>query len=494
MPVPLNPPTVPDLIIRLCTVLNEQGIQYCHWKSNAALDRSLRGENDLDLLVSRADAGKFTDILSNLEFKLAHEPSNTEIPGILNYYGYDARSDVLVHVHAHYQLILGHDGSKNYHLPIEKEYLASAVACGLLKIPSAEFELFVFVIRMVLKHSAWDSILTRQGRLTPSEQHELRYYLEVVTQDNVNHILRTLLPWFDGKLFEACLDSLQTSYPIWKRIQAANQLQNLLTVYARHPRIIAVGMNLQWRISDILRRRVFQNGSKKHFSNGGLLIGVVGGDGAGKTTLVNELTRWFSKNFQTTQFHLGKPEWSFGTILVRGILKIGRTAGLYPFERAEILYTTDERAIPFPGYPWLIREVCTARDRWLTYQKAQKVSTNGSLVICDRYPLPQIKLMDGAQVARMTGGVRQNWFIKWMAQLEEYYYSQMLLPDILIVLKLTPEIAVSRKTDESPKTVYPRSNEIWDIDWSLIPAHVIDASRPVEEIACEVKSLVWSYL
>lgn len=494
MPVPLNPPYIPDLVIKLCTTLNEQGIQYCHWKSNVAIDRSLSGENDLDLLVSRADAGKFSCILSNLEFKQAHEPTSIEIPGILNYYGYDARSDILVHVHAHYQLILGHDGSKNYHLPIEQEFLASAVPCGLLKIPLTEFEFIVFVIRMVLKHSTWDSIITRQGKLTPSEQHELRYYLGVVSQENVNHLMMKYLPWFEKKLFNACLVSLQASCPILKRIQAADQLQKLLSAYGRYPGLIAVGVNFQWRVSDIIGRHIFHKKLKKRINNGGLLIAVVGGDGAGKTTLVNELDRWLSKNFQTAKFHLGKPDWSFQTILLRGFLKFGRTLGFYPFERAEIQYSNNEKHMQFPGYPWLIREVCTARDRWLTYHQAQKAATNGNLVICDRYPIPLIKYMDGPQAARMSANVRPNWFIHWMTQLEEKYYEQILRPNVLIVLKLNPEIAVSRKTDESPETVYPRSKEIWEIDWNLIPAHVIDASRSIEETACEVKSLVWSYL
>ncbi len=48
-----------DLIRRLCVTLEKEGINYCHWKSNAALDRSANGENDLDLLVHRLDISRF---------------------------------------------------------------------------------------------------------------------------------------------------------------------------------------------------------------------------------------------------------------------------------------------------------------------------------------------------------------------------------------------------------------------------------------------------
>ncbi|MEJ2599929.1 MAG: hypothetical protein P8Z00_16465 [Anaerolineales bacterium] len=48
------------LIRRLSQALETEGITYCHWKSNNALDRSENGVNDLDLLVERADIPRFT--------------------------------------------------------------------------------------------------------------------------------------------------------------------------------------------------------------------------------------------------------------------------------------------------------------------------------------------------------------------------------------------------------------------------------------------------
>ncbi len=52
----LTGPLALNLIFDLCQALAEEGISYCHWKSNNALDRSASGDNDLDLLVSRTDA------------------------------------------------------------------------------------------------------------------------------------------------------------------------------------------------------------------------------------------------------------------------------------------------------------------------------------------------------------------------------------------------------------------------------------------------------
>lgn len=48
-----------ELIHKLFTELNEHGILYCHWKSNIYLDKMLRGETDIYLLVAREDADNF---------------------------------------------------------------------------------------------------------------------------------------------------------------------------------------------------------------------------------------------------------------------------------------------------------------------------------------------------------------------------------------------------------------------------------------------------
>jgi hypothetical protein len=55
--VPLN------LVRTLCEGLNSEGIEYCHWKSNARLHRSATGDNDLDLLIGRADGQRFAGIM-----------------------------------------------------------------------------------------------------------------------------------------------------------------------------------------------------------------------------------------------------------------------------------------------------------------------------------------------------------------------------------------------------------------------------------------------
>lgn len=487
-PLPLN------LVSKLCQALDEERIAYCHWKSNQALDRSASGDNDLDLLVSRSDVDRFSEILYAHSFKEAHSPVDQQLPGVQDYYGYDPSSGKIIHVHAHFQLVFGHDMSKNYHLPVEKPYLQDAIQGELFKVPAPELEFVVFVIRMMIKHSTWDTILAGQGTLSSSERQEFVYLEDRVNRDKLREVIAEHLPFVGAPLLEDCVQSLRPGCPAWKRIQIGQRLQNSLKPYARRTGITDLFLKLWRRVVNSFQRRVLRHTARARLASGGAMIAIVGGDGAGKSTAVNGINEWLSPDFEISTVHLGKPPWSLTTILIRGLIKIGRTLGFYPFERAPIEYTLDSNSLVFPGYPWMIREVCTARDRYLTYKKARRFASNGGLVICDRFPISQVQLMDGPQVERMTSNYPTNPFIKYLSRLEKKYYQPIKYPELLIVLRADPILSAQRKTDEDSESVVARSSEIWNLDWSQLPACIIDANQPKAEVLSELKALIWASL
>ena len=478
-----------DLVVKLCENLAAQKIDYCHWKSNAFLHRSATGDNDLDLLLNRTHAQAFTETLYSLGFKESLLPQEEGLPGVRNYYGYDQKTGKLVHVHAHFQLILGNDLSKNYRLPLERVYLQSSIQQDLFRVPAPEFELVVLVIRLVLKHSTWDSILMRHGRLSKTERYELD---DLSTQEILSKVESVFshLPGLTHNLFDLCLQSLQPACPYWTRFKAGEQLQKALWACTRKPHLSDVILKFSRRIWQPILRRVFRYAPKNRFANGGLFIAIVGGDGAGKTTVIDELNEWLSGNFEVKKFHMGKPAWSWATTAIRGILKIGTVLRLYPFEG-----DVYEESFQPHGYPWFIRAVCTARDRYLTYVQARQFSSNGSLVICDRYSFPDFMKMDGPQCEdALASSKKMNWFLRFLSNREKIYYQQIKLPDLLIVLKADPEITVQRKKNETQTSVRARSTEVWKLDWGQKSAYVIDASPQRGEVVSQVKSLVWAHL
>jgi thymidylate kinase len=483
-----------ELVTNLCKELRTNKVSYCHWKSNANIDRSASGENDLDLLVGRSSVQQFTEILMRSGFKQAFDRPGGQLPGVLDFYGYDQVAQKYAHVHAHYQLIMGHDATKNYHIPIERQYLESIIEDRFFNIPAPEFELIVLVIRLMIKHSTWDVVLLGSGNLSDGERKELDYLQGRISQPRMIELLKSTLPCIDESTFSNCLQSLTQKRSLLFRIRAGQELRRQLRANARRPQASDILLKVWHRFADGIRRRVFHSSTKKHLAGGGLMIAIIGGDGSGKTTAINGLFEWLSEEFEIKRLHMGKPSWSFTTILVRGVVKIGRMLHLYPFLKEGSEYTISTLTPSFPGYQWLIREVCTAHDRYLVYKSGRRFATNGGLVLCDRFPIPAIKIMDGPQVERVTRDIKSNKVISLLAKLEEKYYRQILLPDLLITLRVDPEISVQRKTDETPDSVRSRASEIWNVDWSKTPAHIVDASKSKTEVLSDLKALIWSWL
>lgn len=475
--------------------LRERGILCCHWKSNLFLERTLCGDNDLDLLVDRADAGAFLETLCRLGFKPALDAPAKQAPGVVDYYALDPGSGRLVHAHVHYQLVLGHDATKNYRLPIERAYLRSAIRQTSFPTPTPEFEFVVLVIRLALKHLTWDAILARHERLAETERKEFDDLYARVDWPQVYFLLEQSLPCLDAGLFDACVAALRTGVPALVRVWSAHQLQRRLRLYARRAGACDLYLKLWRRATDIVRRRLLrQRTGSKHLASGGALIGLVGGDGAGKSTAAHDLSRWLSKDFETVQIHMGKPPWSLTTVVVRCALKVGRLLGLWPFLQAPLSTTLQNEPTEWIGYPWLIREVCTARDRYLAYARARRAAASGALVVLDRYPLAELKLMDGPQCRKMTGTHGGNRLIWMLVAQEERYYRAIAWPEVLCVLKLPPETAVQRKADEDAAYVRARSGEVWWVDWRRTPAVVVNADRSKEQVLADLKAAIWSRL
>lgn len=236
------------------------------------------------------------------------------------------------------------------------------------------------------------------------------------------------------------------------------------------------------------------------------MIAIVGGDGAGKSTVIDTLHTLLSQSFKETRVHMGKPGWSWSTLAIRGILKIGQLLGLYPLE-ASFRETLEQNSPLSPGYPWLVREVCRAHDRYWTYIRARRFASNGGLVLFDRFPLPEIQLMDGPQTARFVREssnrppsrqfmrpLPTSRFAKFLMEREESYYRQIAFPDVVIILRVDPETAVRRKPDDDAIAVRERAAEIWGINWREMNVHVVDGRSSRNAVASEIVSLIWSEL
>jgi len=476
-------PRAIELVRATCAALASEGVRYCHFKSNTFLDRSRTGENDLDLLVARADEVRFAAVLHGLGFKLASRPDGG-LPGVLDLYGLDPDAGRVVHVHAHFQLVVGDDLTKNYRLPLEEPFLNEARPDGEFLVPPPELELILLLIRLGIKHLTWDAVATRRARIPESAHAELADLETRADQAELERLLQRWLPFVERRTLEDCRRALKPSAGKPAGVRAGRRLLADLRSCTRRRRAADVGLKFWRRATDIGARLASRPVPRKRLAAGGAVIAIVGADGAGKSTAVEEVGKRIGKTFSATTLHLGKPplsmaSWTIGN-LARGrsaALKLSRLAG----SQREPARATEQAVLA----------VLLARDRYLAFRRARRAATNGDLVICDRYPLRQLTRMDGPRVERVRNPARLRRLTDSLTAREIRYYEAITPPDVLIALLVDPETAVAR-TGDSPDRVRERWQEVLAVDWEAVPAHVVDASATPSDVHARIEELIWA--
>ena len=479
------------LIERLCEELDREGVLYCQWKGHWKQQRWASGEGDIDLLVDSVDGDRFVSILCRVGFKQAMPPVERQIPGTSHYYGLDSEVDKFIHLHVHHQIIFGHHATMTYHLPLERPLLASSRPGKFFRTPAPEFELILFVISAIVRYSIYAATIRKERAWSLAERQNLEYLNSLADAAKTRQALERYLPLVEPTFFESCLRSLQRQCSHWTRLKLKWQLHSRLKAHLRRAQFIDFLLRLKYWVINRICRRV-RRGSRNYLTSGGKLIALVGGDGAGKSTAVTALYEWLSRSFCTTTIHLGKPSPSVCTIVVAIARRVALLFGKL-FDLVRPLSTANRRRFTLHDYLLLLRSVCIARDRYCLYKRARRLATNGTLVICDRYPTPQIESMDGPNISRLIPPGHMNRISAFLQETEASYYRQIMPADVMIVLKVRPEIAVQRKTDEDADYVRARSLEVWKLDLSQT-AHVLDAGRAKTDVLDDLKNLVWSEL
>lgn len=486
-----------ELVDRLLAEFRGEDIAYCHWKSTTNLTASLSGETDLDLLVSAEHRERCLALLDNLGFLQADDSLDLPLPGISHFFGFDRSSGHLVHVHLHFQLIVGDDLVKNYRLPVEGIFWASAKTVNGIAVPAPEVEFIIFVVRMTLKRRL-SSILVRILFLLNHPSRSLKHLVGLaplvlnrkaqaefddlssrISEKELTRILCAHFPFISPDLFEKCRFSLLGKGHRLAWIGVGNRLSRALADYRRSSGLVAFGkMFLQafrLRIRAVAARTGFPSEQRKSPLSGGRIIAFVGGDGAGKTTMVKNTAQWLGRYFSVRTLHLGKP--NKGPLWFV-LLALMRVRALFPGKTKDSFH----KSVRY----WLVSYY---RNR--AFCRAVRLRRRGMVVLLDRVPLPDSRYMDSpriACVAENRGGV-----IRCMAAMEEKWHRHIKADD-LIVLRLDPEIAAERRPDDDQELLAKRSGEIWSKNWQVYNVHVVDASQPLEEVVKQVRSHVWGIL
>jgi thymidylate kinase len=496
------------LVRGVFSALDGAEVRYCHWKSTTGLPIALAGGTDLDLLVDRDDAATFTATIRTAGFKpFVSHPSRRFI-GVEDWLGHDAESGRLVHLHVYYRLVLGEDHVKNHVLPIEKAVLDGVVRRHGVNVPAPATELVILIIRALLKYRRTDAAkdalrLGRRGGIPPNLRAEAADLAARVSSDELRDAARRLVPSMAAETFTDFVELLRSDHrdaATLLRLRAATRrgLRGFERLPARRAMAISIGARLQRApgLRQVLRPRTKADLRRKSSAVGGLTVALIGPDGAGKSTVIDEVVRWLGWRLSLRVLYLGTARPSHSAGAAQAV--------------SRLLFRLDRRLRPaagpasgplssFANLAAALRYLAEARDRAARARDGRQMAANGALVLFDRYPLEWVRLttrpVDGARIADL-GEDSRHGLLGMLRRREEATYAGIPAPDLVILLAVQPEIALSRKGNTNRDAIIGKARAVLDAAERAPGAGVvvIDASQPLEDVVRSVEAEIWRRL
>lgn len=322
-------------------------IVYSHWKGNARLHRALEVADDLDLLVPDATFAGAEAALRSLGFKVAVprvEPPNDFAK---HYYGYDAPSDRLVHVHLYQRVVMGENFVDSHELPFGAMLTQGTERYLGVRIPSAAAESIVFVLKTYIRYGSCLDEVAR-ARSARDDREELSWLDPESHLEESMTLLAKYCPDVEGDLYERCVVGLTRRWSRLRRQRLSAALRRRLRRYERHRwwrRVLAkTGFLLRKAAVKLRLRR-----SGKTLPGRGRTVALVGSRNETVQAAV-ELGRWLGSAFAVRTIDLSYPDASELSLWVRTGGAIGKrfaiARGRWAVRRGEVVITCATQDLP----------------------------------------------------------------------------------------------------------------------------------------------------
>lgn len=489
----------------LFVAIQQRGVRYCHWKSNRRLREALSGKTDLDLLVDGKQRDQFRAVLDEYDVKQLLPAPEKDYPGIEHYLGFDEATGRLFHLHVHYQLVLGEQHVKNYRLPLESHFLERTRTLLGVVVPAAELELIVLSLRALLKYRDRDGVKDVLGIRTPGLPghilSEFEWLLAQTSLERVEALLTELGDVVPGNEIAEFVRTITENPRAGVRLLALRQrVRRALGIYQRRSRLDAMLTYFAGSWKRTLSYFKLKRKQKMSLPQGGMVVAFVGADGAGKTTVVNEMTRWLSWRLNVRTHYMGSSRPSVPTLLLKSLTRTTRRvdAGCRRLLGEERWLS---RLVAGVHHHLLaVRYVAEGADRYRRFLAGRDDADRGYVVIYDRYPLLGVdvgeRVMDGPRVSSLFPA-RMSRVARHLTQMEANLYASIDSPERLFILHVSPEVSQARKPEHKPASIHAKSRALAGLMQTGTAngeiTHV-QADLPLEQVLCEVKTALWRLL
>lgn len=477
--------------------LDENAVHYCHFKSNAHVAAAVDGLTDLDLLVDGREATLAEEILVGHGFKRLPAHPSRAYPGVEDFFGLDEETGRLLHLHLHYRLIAGERFFKNYRLPWEAEFLDTRIvdqSTGIF-VAHPSLEWLLLVCRAALK-LRWRDRLRATVKSRSGEQggllSEHRWLAARTDAAAVTEHASRLL---GARAAELVRLALEEDLRLRRLTGLRRELLGNQRVFRAHAPIPALGIRwsreLTWIVGSINRRYLHRPFPyRRSGSSGGVVIAVVGSDGAGKSSVTQTLHSWLAGKVDVLLVYFGSGQGP--SSIVRWPLKVAlplvRRPASAPRLDPEARRT---RNVTLPRAVWAL---ALAREKRAKLRKATRARERGFIVICDRYPQVEIDgVSDGPLLARWrdSGARLKRALARWETRIYELAADSP--PDVVVRLLVSPEEAAARRPEDDPRELAFRAQLLRDLRFGQARYGVIDvdADEELDSVISHVKRRLW---
>lgn len=498
---------------KLFTIWNEQGLQYCHWKSNEHLLAGLNGLTDLDVLLSRDDKENGERILKELNFLQCKSQFGARYPNVDDWIGFDSESGTLIHIHLHYNIVTGHKGMKEYSLPWTDLALSTRVLNEEYEVYTMEpnLEMVTLYSRIGLKSDFKNLLRCWRGtfKFPKDVQQEIDWLKERVDMGIVRQMLEV---YYKDKAELVCeimrKETINAAdYQTLRKITEYTFKNNRrIKCFVRLKEILYY--NYQRWGKEIISKFNKSSISKKVPKSGiGTTIAFIGQDGCGKSTVTMEIQKWLTWKIESKRFYLGSGEHYNG--FYKRILSKGSRLKHRNDDRkidSKKTFTTNnnqkkqKKSIKNFIITYFLSKnhLSVSKRAYKEIRCAERYRIKGGIPLFDRFPQIQFQgIYDGPKIAYLY---EQNgfdyWFIKRMATKEMQYLKKIqdFQPNLVFKLMLPPEESIRRKPFENLAAVTRKHEITKQLQFEKSIVYTIDATQDYQQELIYIKNQIWKTL
>jgi hypothetical protein len=478
--------------------LNEAGVRYGVFKSSRNMLVGLAGDQDLDILVDRADYRCFCAIASEYGGVRSVNHSSLTSPEREDWFIPDLDRGRFLHLDVHTRIRLGGKFNKRYgcarYADIRQWDSVTFEGCPI-PVASAEDEAGITLSRIAFRADgkvagSWQKL---GGGWLP-EIDELLFSGTDCGQKAVGYASDGLRVRYRVK---------KVDNAIWVHRHDLASIRKLVRIRsggAVHTPVVDWIVNA-FRASHYALSRAVNwmapgaTMDRRRPAGGGLVIALVAPDGMGKTTQVERMTKLFSWKFCCVRLYLGTGDgsgWWLRRVLRR--LYISRRDRIRAALRADLDSGESVTGLKSRAGSLLLSAwgVLVALERYSRIRAARRKADRGFIVFCDRWPQRvQAGYMDGPTACGPSErpGLLRRW------ELSLYDRMACIQPDLMIHLVGDYAISQARKPAElRPEEFDKRIALMAEIRARVPSVRVVDASGQVDEVAKLLFGLIWKSL